>query len=255
VYAWGSNQASDLGTGVGPSTTTPHQISGLSNVTQVSAGNNHALALLSDGTVMAWGDNLDGDLGVGDSTPRPTPVAVRDLDHVVAVSAGCDWSLALLSNGAVMAWGLNTDGELGDGTTTSRDLPVRVQGLPPIRQISAGGNYANDGHAVAVDSSGHVWAWGDNATGQIGDPSAGKKVLRPVEIPGLTDITQASAGGLSSLAVNAQGTMWVWGSAATGELGDASTTMVDQPRLSALDDVRAASAGALGSFALVDKTG
>jgi alpha-tubulin suppressor-like RCC1 family protein len=255
VYAWGSNQQGDLGNGSGLSSPTPRRIPGLQGVVQVSAGNNHSLALLSNGTVMAWGDNLYGDLGLGSTRLHERPVPVPGLSDVVAVSAGCDWSLALLSNGVVMAWGLNADGQLGNGTTSPSYVPIVVSGLPPIRHISAGGNYADDGHALAVDQKGKVWAWGDNAQGQLGDPSAGSKVLTPIEVQGLSNITSASAGGVHSLAVDAtSGTLWVWGAGKEGQLGTGFKERANQPEVSALKDVRVAWAGALGSLAVVGNT-
>jgi alpha-tubulin suppressor-like RCC1 family protein len=40
-------------------------VSGLSNISALAAGDNHALALKQDGTVWAWGDNGQGQLGNG----------------------------------------------------------------------------------------------------------------------------------------------------------------------------------------------
>ncbi len=255
VYAWGNNSEGDLGNGPGPSSPIPRQILGLQGVIQVAAGKNHSLALLSNHTVMAWGDNLYGDLGLGNTVPQERPVPVPGLSNVEAVSAGCDWSLALLSNGTVMAWGLNADGQLGNGTTAPSYIPIAVAGLPPIRQISAGGNYADDGHALALDVNGHVWAWGDNAEGQLGVPTAGSTALKPVEILGLSNITTASAGGRHSLALDANtGTLWIWGAAKEGQLGTGSKQQINRPEVSALKDVRAAWAGAVGSLAVVANT-
>lgn len=68
---------------------------GLSNMVAISAGKRHSLALRADGTVRAWGRN---------QYPGVTNVPVG-LSNVVAISAG-DWhSLALKSDGSVVAWG------------------------------------------------------------------------------------------------------------------------------------------------------
>ena len=250
VYSWGSNQQGDLGNGPGPSQSTPEQIRGLDNVVEVSAGNNHSLALLSDGQVMAWGDNSYGDLGIGTTSAHETPVLIGALSDVVAVSAGCDWSLALLANGTVEAWGLNRDGQLGDGTTKASGVPVVVAGLPPIKEISAGGNYANNGHALALTTGGKVYAWGDNSAGQLGVDNGETKSLVPIEIPNLSDIASVSAGGTSSLATG-RGQLWVWGSSKNGQLGTGSTSDVERPTLAPFSNVEMAWSGALGSLVLV----
>jgi len=250
VMAWGSNAGGDLGNGSGPARSVPGQIQGLTNVVQVSGGNNHSLALRSDGTVMAWGDNLDGDLGIGSTVRQNRPVPVPGLTHVVAVSVGCNWSTALLSNGTVEAWGLNANGQLGNGTFANSWVPTPVIGLPPISQVSAGGNFASDGHALALDTAGNVWAWGDNAQGQLGVPTAGRTSAVPVKVPGLTGIRSVSAGGAHSLATDVLGRMWIWGSGAQGQLGTGSTKKARTPVLAGLANVSEAWAGAKGTIAL-----
>lgn len=66
VWTWGLNNVGQLGNGKIPSNDsnyTPNQISGISEVKQISSGNNHTLALKADGTIMAWGGNESGQLG------------------------------------------------------------------------------------------------------------------------------------------------------------------------------------------------
>ena len=103
-------------------------------IVAIAAGNNHSLALSSDGTVLAWGRNTEGQLGDGTTTSRTTPVAVRLPDGVTVtdIAAGGDHSLAPTSTGSALAWGGNDFGQLGDGTTTNRTTPV-VVALQPTR--------------------------------------------------------------------------------------------------------------------------
>jgi alpha-tubulin suppressor-like RCC1 family protein len=148
----------------------------LSDVTDITGGGLHTLALKNDGTVLAWGYNYSGQLGIGSTTESyiPFPVEVAGLTGIVSVVAGAsgDHSLALKSDGTVWAWGSNSDGQLGDGTTTNRPAPVQVAGqgtegtgfLTGIVSISAGYR-----HSLAIKSDGTVWAWGDNDIYQLAD--------------------------------------------------------------------------------------
>ena len=77
VWAWGVNGNYQLGYVSAPVTapqipysSLPSMISGLSTVTQISAGSAHALALKSDGTVWAWGSGSLPAVGLGSPFPN-----------------------------------------------------------------------------------------------------------------------------------------------------------------------------------------
>jgi alpha-tubulin suppressor-like RCC1 family protein len=99
VWAWGDNQAGELGTGTGQGGPTPVQVNGLTGVTAISsqANGKHSLALKSDGTVWAWGSNVSGQIGNGSiGGTVNTPVQVSGLNvRVAVISAGGAHSLAL----------------------------------------------------------------------------------------------------------------------------------------------------------------
>ena len=99
-------------------------VSGLTNVTAIAAGENHSLALKSDGTVWAWGQNNSGQLGDGTTTPRSLPVLVTGLVDIVGIAGGTGFSLAFKADGSVYAWG---NGSLGTGAESS-PLPLVVRG-------------------------------------------------------------------------------------------------------------------------------
>jgi alpha-tubulin suppressor-like RCC1 family protein len=142
VKAWGSNDHGQLGTdSTDPSSDVVVPVKSLKDVTAVSAGAQHSLALLANGTVRAWGLNNDGQLGdgtIGKESKAARPVTT--LSGVTAISAGADYSLALLDDGTVMAWGSNEWGALGIATTqsTKSDMPESVPGLSAVSAISAG---------------------------------------------------------------------------------------------------------------------
>ena len=108
VWAWGHNEYGQLGDGTQTlGRLTPVQVSGLSGVIAIAAGEYHSLALKSDGTVWAWGGNYEGQLGDGTTNNKLTPVQVSGLSGVIAIAASYRHSLALKSDGTVWAWGSN----------------------------------------------------------------------------------------------------------------------------------------------------
>jgi alpha-tubulin suppressor-like RCC1 family protein len=140
VMAWGSNGFGQLGDGGEAKSDVPVAVCAagekapcakkLEGVRAVSAGRFHALALLSNGTVMAWGNNGVGQLGDGSHTGpescgtppvqpcAKSPVKVSGLSSVGAIAAGGQHSMALLASGSVLAWGDNELGQLGVGSRT-----------------------------------------------------------------------------------------------------------------------------------------
>ena len=101
---------------------TPVQVSGLSGVIAIAAGEYHSLALKSNGTVWAWGRNNYGQLGIGTISDKKTPAQVSGLGSVIAIAAGTFHSIAIKSDGTVWSWGINEDGQLGDNTTVTKSI-------------------------------------------------------------------------------------------------------------------------------------
>ena len=147
AWCWGRNDFGHLGNGTtSPFETTPQQVGGIINGVAITAGSEHACALLANGSVQCWGVNNAGQLGDGTQTNRSLPVAVGDLGtNAVAVSTGNGHSCALLADGSARCWGTNPQGQLGNGTTTVRTTPVQVVNLANAIAIGAG-----SGHTCAL---------------------------------------------------------------------------------------------------------
>jgi len=144
----------------------------LQNPVQLAGGDYHSLALQSDGTVKAWGMNIFNQVDV--------PL---DLQDVVQIDAGLYHSLALKSDGTVVAWGPEWDGSV--------NVPT---GLQDVVQIAAGVY-----HSLALKSDGTIVAWGSAWEGQLNIPA------------GLSDVVQIAAGGYHSVALKSDGTVVAWG--------------------------------------------
>jgi alpha-tubulin suppressor-like RCC1 family protein len=253
VFGWGQNgELGNTSTTESP-VPVPVAIPPGNKVTEVSAGADFSLALTSVGAVYAWGDNEDGQLGDGTTTTSttPTPVSLPPGVTVTAISAGGFHSLALTSTGAVYAWGANFYGQLGNGTVASSAVPVPVT-LPAgvtIKFVAAGGS-----HSLAVTSSGQVYSWGRNASGQLGDGSfADSDLPVQVQMPAGAEAASAAAGAAHSLAVTSDGAVYAWGFGSSGQLGNGSRAESDLPvkvRLPNGAGATQASAGAAHSLAV-----
>ena len=185
----------------------------------ISSGGANSRALDSSGHLWAWGYNDAERLGDGTPSTRHIPLAVTPDRTYTTVSAGTHHSLALDSSGHLWAWGYNRDGQLGDGTTTTeRHTPVAVTPDRTYIAVSAGTH-----HSLALDRSGHLWAWGYNSYGQLGDGTTTRR-RAPVEITPDRTYTMVVAGWYHSLALDSTGHLWAWGYNSFGQLGDGTTT-------------------------------
>jgi RHS repeat-associated protein len=214
----------------------------------LAAGDDHSLAVGSDGYVYAWGQNIDGQLGNGTTTNADTPQKIDSLSSAVAVAAGSAHSLALKSDGTVWAWGSNQYGQLGNGSTTNSSTPVQVDDLSDVTAISAG---AGGSHSLALKSDGTVWAWGYNAYGQLGNGTKTSSDT-PVQVSGLSGVVAIAAGADHSLALKSDGTVWAWGFNNDGQLGNTSVSSTSSTpvQVSGLSDVIAIASGGNTSLAL-----
>lgn len=180
LAAWGANNNGQLGhNSTAASSPVPVRVvqTGVlagKNVIAIAAGNDHNLALCSDGTVAAWGNTNHGKLGDGAATDRRFPVAVNTSGvlagkRVVRIAAGHNHSLALCSDGTVVAWGRNDSGQLGNGQTLEARVPLTIQqsGVLAGKQVIAlgGGEF----FSLALCSDGTLASWGSNNSGQLGN--------------------------------------------------------------------------------------
>ena len=257
AFGWGNNATGELAVGTTVEHKSPVAMIGLGDVTTMSAGTVHGLALETGGSVLAWGHNRSGQVGDGSHVDRLTPVAVAGLSNVTAVAAGNAFSLAVRADGAVYSWGNNASGQLGDGSApTDHATPVPVTGLGAgsgVVAVAGGGS-----HSLALKSDGSVLAWGNNASGQLGDGSAPADKATPVPAAGLgpgSGVVKIAAGAAFSLALKSDGTVLAWGNNASGQLGDGSApadhaTPVPVSGLGPGSGVVKIAAGGADSFAL-----
>lgn len=108
VYAWGDNRNGQSG-GSPTYVTTPSAISlpGEKSAVLAAAGDQHSLALLTDGQVLAWGSNRHQQLGYTDieKSSEPLIVSFPDAARIIDLVAAANYSAALDADGKVYVWG------------------------------------------------------------------------------------------------------------------------------------------------------
>jgi len=192
--------------------------------TTIACGEQHTMAIKSDGTLWATGYNYFGQLGLGDSgadTDRNTFEKVGSGTDWVAVACGGSHTMAIKSDGTLWATGYNTFGQLGLGNTTNRDTFEKV-GSGTDWSIITCGSY----HTMAIKSDGTLWVAGRNNSGQLG---LGGNTQRTSFVPvgSDTDWTSIACGGNHSVGLKSGGAIWTTGLNTSGQLGFGDNTQRD----------------------------
>jgi alpha-tubulin suppressor-like RCC1 family protein len=164
VWMTGDGRFGAMGNGTNTAeNNTPVQVSNLTNVVAIAAGNNNPYALRSDGTVWGWAINNQGQMGDGiPSQPdRLTPIQIPNLTNAIKIAAGANHALAIREDSTVWGWGRNDFSQAGAGAG-HRPAAV-ITGLSGIKEIGCGEHFS-----MALKGDGTVWVWGRNHQGQLG---------------------------------------------------------------------------------------
>jgi alpha-tubulin suppressor-like RCC1 family protein/serine/threonine protein kinase len=231
VSCWGRNVRGEIGRSSASPVKSPVEVPEIAHAMSLAAGRQHTCALLAGGAVSCWGANESGQVGRPPSGDAEPPALVADLPPATHVFAGGSNSCALLDSGGVACWGANESGQLVDGTRNARSTPARIAGVGDVVDLAIGnaaraGSKNPDltksaGFMCAVTSSGQVFCWGNNSTGQLGDGTRDDRSA-PTVVAGISDAIQIGAGDVHACALLRSGGVSCWGRNEFGAVGDDS---------------------------------
>lgn len=224
AYAWGWNNHGQVGIGNTQNQyiTWPTRIR-LGDVVQLAAGDEHGVALISNGAVYTWGRNTRGQLANGRTSDVDEPAQITVPGNVVSVAAGDYNTAVILSDGTLWMAGDNTCGQL---CRPASDQPYASFVQIPLNNVVrvAMGDY----HAAAITADGSLYVWGSNEYGQVGNWQV-KNATTPIFIR--SGVRQVETGDYHTFAVTDDGELYAWGRNDNGQLGDGSTSHCFRPTL------------------------
>ncbi|MGL5857485.1 MAG: RCC1 domain-containing protein [Angustibacter sp.] len=84
------------------------------------------------------------------------------------------------------------------------------------------------GHTCGIRSTGSLWCWGSNSTGELGNSNQARRD-EPTRVGNDNDWATVSAGGFHTCATRTDGSLWCWGYNGWGQLGDGTTINRNRP--------------------------
>ena len=238
IFCWGDNHRGQLGNGrniVHPfSDNTPVEVvkeSELENnrISFISCADEYTIATDEQGKFYFWGDYREG-LGEYDFIPFLEKDDSFNEKNIIHLDSGRDYRCFLNKDGSIYCWGDNTYGQLGNNSTDSSDIPVKVNGSgdlkdKTVKMLSVGGT-----HSCALDETGHVFCWGNNEDGQLGNAqNINSSVPVEIDMSGILKdktVVSVKCGSSHTCALDSEGQAYCWGNNAKRQLGD--LTFIDR---------------------------
>ena len=229
LYTWGSNDRGQLGLGDTTARSNPTRVSARAEFTKVWCGNKVTFALASDNTVYVFGDNTEGMLGIKTKTaivtsPQANWLIPAGKNIEIYPTEGCAYALI---DGTVYGWGRDIASRLLDLGTKTEEPTILGDAPVNIKKLAVGTN-----HVLALDNDNTVWVWGSNSYDQLGVDVIGVQTDIPTKLeiyrePNRTGGTALEADKFTdiaacdnhSMAVDADGRVWVFGLNSSGQLG------------------------------------
>ena len=164
LWAWGSNNAGQLGTGTPNESRVPVQVGNANHWALIYAGDSTSAAIDASGRLWMWGAGLPTTEVNGPAVSSSVPVQVGTDHSWLSVGFGEGFAMAVRADGTLWSWGRNWFGALGDGTLTTRWHLAQVGAFTDWK-AAAGGVFDSFG----LRNDGSIWAWGSNNSYQVSE--------------------------------------------------------------------------------------
>lgn len=206
LWAWGSNANGQVGKGGSDRSvqSEPIKISD-DNWKDISAGEQHSLAIKSDGSLWSWGANSQFELGLNENQNiRFSPVQVVTKSDWQSVKAGSINSFAIDENGVLYSWGNSSNGLLGLGEDGIAHVPTPLESdlsWNTISTSSAPSSWTH--HAAGIKSDNSIWLWGRNLKGELGFDESENNQFTPKKLPAFDSDNDGVADDLDAFPYDA----------------------------------------------------
>ena len=203
----------------------------------VSLGEFHSAAITVTGDLWTWGNHDYGQTGHDQEIPTniTSLFPLNEAETLERVFLGWEHSAVLTSSNQLYMFGKNDVGQLGTNSNRHSNQPINITpsfSLSPnetIEDVALGW-----GHSLALTSSGRLFTWGKNDSGQLGDGSninafTPKYITSRLRLAPNDMIMSIAAGSSHSALLTKEGRLFLWGRNVYGQVGDQTNTSKHTP--------------------------
>lgn len=197
-------------------------------VSHVSCGASHVLAVTNEHEVFAWGRGDNGRLGLAteESCASPCSVPVPENIQPYSVHCGMDSSIILTLDKEILCCGNNRYNKLGidlNGNCIDEVSEFTLITVPPLGDKEIKNVALGTSHTIVATVSGQCYTFGSNQFGQLGYESDPNERGQPHCVMALQSycVSAVGCGDTYSVAVTEDNKVFTWGNSSRGRLGRA----------------------------------
>lgn len=222
LWCWGRDNNGQLGNGaVSADQPSPVAVTSTLPWSKISVRGNISCGIKVDGSAWCWGIGSGGAIGNGGGSDVNVPTQVSGGYVWTDIATEDSHTFGIQKDGSLWFWGAAAAGLLhGDLYPGGTNVPIKALDPGPWTRVFRKGQDVG----CALKADGSLWCWGQQQFGTVGNGvSSAGIIYKPTRVIDPGPWLDFGSGGTASCGLKIDGSLWCWGTATNGVLGNGLT--------------------------------